>query len=672
MIRTSSSRRRFLAGLASLATACAVTWRPGRAASGSGRPLVPRAVLFSDPDIVGARLSPDGRTVAYVAPVDGVRNLWVAPVDDLPSARPVTRVTERPIGSFFQWAYTNRHVVFFQEHDGDENWRASSVDIQGGTLVPLTPERGVRSNVQEVSHRFPREMLMAHNGRDPQLFDLYRVEVVTGRSDLLFQNDQFAWLLTDSSFRVRLAPRLRADGSVEWLERRPSGAWVPFLTVPIEDFDGTHLIDISEDGRTLYLLDSRGRDKAALVAMDIATRRSRVLVEDPDADVKQVLLHPITRRPLAASGMLDRERWLAVDAGFAADLRAILSGAGPDVSFNSVSADGGRALLYVDHDDRSPEYVLYEHAVRRVRPLFKARKALDSIPLRPLQPVVFRARDGLPIHGYLTLPEANARSAPLVLTIHGGPYARDEWGFNSTHQWLANRGYAALAVNYRGSTGFGKTFVTAADHEWGGRMHDDLVDAVGWAVGRGIADPKRVGFFGASYGGYSALVAATRTPDVFACIVDIFGIANLLTFMAAIPPYWRPWFSVWKNRLGDPGTEAGRALLVERSPLTHIDRAYRPILIAQGLEDVRVTRAESEQMVAALRLRRVPVTYITFRDEGHGFSRPENHMAFRAVTEVFLAKHLDGACEPIDRARDFRGSTIQVEIGAELVPGLAG
>jgi dipeptidyl aminopeptidase/acylaminoacyl peptidase len=260
----------------------------------------------------------------------------------------------------------------------------------------------------------------------------------------------------------------------------------------------------------------------------------------------------------------------------------------------------------------------------------------------------------------------------MVLAIHGGPYLRDEWGFNATHQWLANRGYAVLSINYRGSTGFGKAFVTAANREWGGKMHDDLIAGVNWAVARGVADRKRVGFYGGSYGGYAALTAATRTPDVFACIVDIYGIANLLTFMAAIPPYWMPFFSVWKNRLGDPDTEEGRAFLRERSPLTHIERAYRPILIVQGLEDVRVTRAESEQMVEVLRRRNVPVTYVVFPDEGHGFSKPKNQIAFRAVTEAFLAKHLGGAAQPIDRSRDFAGSSLTVEVGADLIPGLTG
>jgi dipeptidyl aminopeptidase/acylaminoacyl peptidase len=265
--------------------------------------------------------------------------------------------------------------------------------------------------------------------------------------------------------------------------------------------------------------------------------------------------------------------------------------------------------------------------------------------------------------------QASARAAlPMVLLIHGGPYARDNWGFNSTHQWLASRGYAVLSVNYRGSTGFGKAFVTAADHEWGGRMHDDLIDAVDWAIGKGFVDPKRVGFFGGSYGGYSALMAATKTPEVFACIVDVFGISNLMTFMATIPPYWGPWFSIWKNRLGDPATDEGRTFLRERSPINHIERATRPILIAQGTRDVRVVAAESEQMVTALKARRVPVTYIIFPDEGHGFVRPENRLAFNAVAESFLAMHLGGQFQPI--GNDFAGSTIKIETGGELVPGL--
>src|SRR6185369_336639 len=600
-------------------------------------------------DVAWAQLSFDGAWVAYIAPVDGVRNLWVAPIADPRAGRPVTRVTERPIGFFFQWAYTNRHLVFFEERDGDENWRASSVDIQDGTIAPLTPPRGVRARLQEVSQRFPREMLFSHNEREKQFFDIFRIDIVTGKSTRLFENHQFAWLMTDSAFQLRLGVRFLKDGSAEVLERRPSGTWMPFMSIARSEVDATRLLDFSADGKTLYLFDARDRDKAVLMAVDTATRRARVITADPDADVTGVLLHRVTRRPLAASAMVDRRHWRAADATFGADLTTIQSSTTGDIDLIGLSADASRVLVLLQHDAASPEFAMYDRATRRVRPLFKARRSLDGVPLRPLEPVTFPARDGLKLQGYLTRPAPDARNVPMVLVIHGGPYARDEWGYNSTHQWLANRGYAVLSINYRGSTGFGKAFVTAADREWGGKMHDDLIAGVDWAVARGIADPRRVGFLGGSYGGYAALTAATKTPEVFACIVDIYGIANLITFMAAIPPYWGPMFSIWKNRLGDPDTEEGRAFLRERSPLTQIDKAVRPILIVQGLEDVRVTRAESEQMVAVLQRRNVPVTYVVFPDEGHGFSKPKNQIAFRAVTEAFLAKHLGGAAQPIDR-----------------------
>ena len=666
-----ASRRHFLAGAVSV-TAGLFLPRPARSARESARALVPRETFFGDPDVAGVQLSFDGASLAYIAPVDGVRNLWVAPVGDLGAAKPLTRATDRPISYFFQWAHTNRHVVYFQDRDGDENWRASSVEVRDGTVVALTPPHGVRAWVQEVSQRVPRQMIFSHNERDKQFFDLYRVDVVTGKSVLVYENNQFAWFVTDSAFQLRLGARYLRDGSIEVLERRPSGTWVPFITIPRGEIEATRLLDFSDDGKTLYLFDARDRDKAALVAVDMATRRARVLAEDRDADLSRAFFHRVTRRPLAGGAMVDRRRWQAVDPSFAADLKAIQTSTSGDIELIGLSADARRVMVLVQHDAASPEWVLYDRPTRRVSPLFKARRNLAGLPLRPLEPVSFAALDGLKIKGYLTLPTPDARNVPMVLVIHGGPYLRDEWGFNSTHQWLANRGYAVLSINYRGSTGFGKAFVTAADREWGGKMHDDLIAGVNWAVTRGIADPKRVGFLGASYGGYAALIAATKTPEVFACIVDIYGIANLLTFMAAIPPYWAPSFSVWKNRLGDPDTEEGRAFLRERSPLTHIDRAFRPILIVQGLEDVRVTRAESEQMVAVLRRRNVPVTYVVFPDEGHGFSKPQNQIAFRAVTEAFLAEHLGGAAQPIDRARDFAGSSLIVEVGADLVPGLSG
>ncbi|MGY3534346.1 S9 family peptidase [Bradyrhizobium sp. USDA 4452] len=639
-------------------------------ARGAAPALIARRVFFDNPDYINIRLSPDGTQLSWVAPLDGVNNLWVAPLSDLKAARPVTRVTDRNISAEYRWAHTNRHMVFFRERDGDENWRAASVDITDGKIVPLTPETGVRAFLQEADRKFPEEMLLRHNQRDKRYFDMFRVNVVTGASELAYENHDYVALITDSTFQLRLASRLIADGSAEVFERHPDGNWVPFMTVPIAETDTTQLLDFSEDGKTLYLIDSRGRDKAALFALDMATRQTTLLAADDDADIVRAIFDE-HRRPLAALAISDRMRWHAVDQSVANDLADLGRYGAGDISFVSNSDDLRLGTVHFERDTESGEFALLDRKTREVRKLFTQRRALDGLALRKLEPVVIPARDGLRLNGYLTRPvEAASGVVPLVLVIHGGPYYRDTWGFSPVHQWLANRGYAVLAVNYRGSTGFGKAFVTAADHEWGGKMHDDLIDAVDWAIAQGVADPKRVGFFGGSYGGYSALVAATRTPDVFACIVDLFGISNLVTFMATIPPYWGPWISVWKNRLGDPGTEAGRAFLVERSPLTHIERAVKPILIAQGMRDVRVVAAESEQMVNALKQRGVPVTYITFADEGHGFVRPENRLAFYGVTEAFLAKHLGGGCQPI--GNDFSGSSLEVETGAELVPGLRG
>jgi dipeptidyl aminopeptidase/acylaminoacyl peptidase len=633
--------------------------------------LVARRVYFDNPDYGSVRVSPDGQTLAFLAPIDRVRNLWVTPVSDLAAARPVTRATDRNLASYFRWAHTNRHLVYFQERDGDENWRASSVDIVSGAIVPLSPERGVKSFLQKVDHKFPDQMLLRHNARNKRYFDLFRVNLVTGASELLYENNEYVLLIADSDFQLRLGSRIATDGTSEYFERRADGSWTPFASVPIGDTDGTKMIDFSADGKTLHMLDSRQRDKAAFFALDMATRKATLLAADDEADIVEVSFDD-QRRPIAARSNRDRARWHVVDASATQDL-ADLARHGPgDVDIIERSSDNRMVTVFYERDAESGEYALLDRQTREVRSLFKQRKALEGVALRNMQPLVIPARDGLRLNGYLTLPatEAGAGKPPMVLLIHGGPYARDQWGFNSTHQWLANRGYAVLSVNYRGSTGFGKAFIAAADREWGGRMHDDLIDAVDWAVAHDIADPKRVGFFGASYGGYAALMAATKTPEIFACIVDMFGISNLMTFMATIPPYWGPWISVWKNRLGDPGTEQGRAFLTERSPINHLERAARPILVAQGMRDVRVVAAESEQMVTALKNRGVPVTYITFSDEGHGFARPENRLAFYGVAEAFLAKHLGGRCQPV--GNDFTGSTLKVETGGELVPGLSG
>jgi len=635
-----------------------------------GTPLIPRRVLFAGADRSVVRLSPDGRRIAFLAPVGGLLNLWVGPIADVTKARPFTRVTDRDLGPWLTWMPNSRHVLFFRERGGDENWQTHRVDVESGDLLALTPGPGVKSYVQQISARFPHELLIAHNRRDSRYFDLYRVDVVTGASTLVETNDRFAHHFTDPHFRVRFGVRFTDDGGREYLRRGAGGEWELFTRVEMAEAMSTRAIEVSDDGQELYWLDSRGRDKAAVVAEHLATRATRVLAEDASADCVELRLDPLTHRPLAAAARFTRKRWHVIDPAYAEDHAYLAKVSTGELSIVGMSDDRRHWIAYYERDTAPGPYFHYDRAARKARFLFTARRALEKAPLVPMEPVVVRARDGLELVCYLSRPRGAGRAArlPMVLLVHGGPWGRDVWALNATHQWLANRGYAVLSVNFRGSTGLGKAFVNAANLEWAGKMHDDLIDAVDWAIARGIADPKRVAIYGASYGGYAALVGVTFTPEKFACAIDLFGISNLMTLMNTIPPYWKSWQTIWKARMGDYTTEAGQRFLEERSPLNRVDKIVRPLLIAQGANDVRVKPSESEQIVAAMIQRGIPVTYVYYTDEGHGFRRPENRRSFTAVVEAFLAHHLGGRHEPV--GADFAGSSIEFKAGRHLIPTL--
>jgi dipeptidyl aminopeptidase/acylaminoacyl peptidase len=634
-------------------------------------PLIPRRLLFADPARSVVRISPDGRRIAFLAPLEGVLNLWVAPIDDVANARALTRATDRSLGPWLLWLHDNRHIVFFREQGGDENWQAHRVDATTGDILALTPAPGVRSFIQQTSHHFPEELLIAHNARDKQFFEIHRVNVVTGASALLQANDRFAGFFTDPQFRVRFALRYADNSDHEYLQPGAGGEWELFARIEAADTMMTKPIEFSDDGRELYWLDSRGRDKAAVVAQDMTTGTTRVLAEDASSDIVELPLEPMSYRPIAAAAMFTRTTWHVIDRAYADDFAYLAKLSDGDLRAINLSDDKRHAIVYFERGSAPGRYAHYDRTEKKVRALFSMRPELEKWQLVPMEPAVLRARDGLPLVCYLSRPRDSQRGKPLpmVLLVHGGPWARDVWGLYPTHQWLADRGYAVLSVNYRGSTGFGKAFVNAANLEWGGRMHDDLIDAVDWAIGRGIADEKRIAIYGASYGGYAALAGATFTPEKFACAIDVFGISNLLTFLETIPDYWKSWQTVWKVRMGDYTTEVGRKLLEERSPLNRVDRIVRPLLIAQGANDVRVKPSESDQIVKAMQARNIPVTYVYYSDEGHGFRRAENRRSFNAVLELFLSEHLGGRAEPV--GDDFAGSSIEFKAGHQLISGLA-
>ena len=414
-----------------------------------------------------------------------------------------------------------------------------------------------------------------------------------------------------------------------------------------------------------------------MVTIDLDTGQETTVAEDTRSDVSDVMVHPTEKDIQAVAFTYERKSWQVRDKAVAADLERLRTVADGDIEVVSRTLDDrGWVVAYV-MDDGPVRFYRYDRDQRRADFLFTNRKALEGLPLAKMYPTVIKSRDGLEMVCYYTLPlwsnpdgaAVPTKPLPMVLDVHGGPWARDDWGYNPMHQVLANRGYAVLSANYRCSTGFGKSFTNSGNLEWGRRMHDDLIDAVRWAIGEGIADPERVAIVGGSYGGYAALTGLTLTPDTFACGVDIVGPSNLVTLLESIPPYWEPMIEVFAKRVGDHRTEDGRALLTERSPLSYVDRIRRPLLIAQGANDPRVKQAESDQIVAAMQEKKIPVTYALYSDEGHGFARPENNLSFMAVAEAFLAEHLGGRFEPVGDA--FTASSIAVPVGKEHVPGLA-
>ena len=634
--------------------------------------LIPRAALFGNSNRSGGTISPDGVHLAWIAPLQGVMNVWVAPVEASANARPLTHDGGRGVRNYY-WAYDGQHLVFLQDRDGDENWRLHAVDVHTGDTRPLTPE-GMRATPAGSSRRVRGEVLVSLNQRDPSYPDLFRVELATGRLTLVAENPGLAGFMTDDLFVPRLAFRPTPDGGQDILRPASGGGWEDWFHIPAEDAFSTNASHISADGASLYMRDSRGRDTAALTRMDLATGETVVLAEHPDADIGGLLTDRDTYAPLAYGVLVERLSYTALDPRAQPDLDFLAAQDIGDWGLNSRTEDDRLWVVGAGSDTRPGVAYLYDRRDRSLRVLYETRPELAGAALAPMQPMTIPARDGLPLVCYLTLPRgldpaADGQAAPMVLLVHGGPWARDAFGYNPYHQWLANRGYAVLSVNFRGSTGLGKRFINAGDREWGRRMDDDLLDAVAWATGRGVADPARIAIMGGSYGGYAVLAGMTRNPEFYACGIDIVGPSNLETLLATIPPYWASFRAQLVRAVGNPDTTEGRALLQDRSPLHQAGRISRPLLIAQGANDPRVKQAEADQMVSAMKANGVPVTYLLYPDEGHGFVRPENNLAFTAVAESFLARCLGGSAEPIT-TEEIAATSMQVLDGAELIEGL--
>ena len=634
--------------------------------------LIPRAKLFGNPTRAQAQLSPDGTWLSWLAPKDGVLNIWVAPVDDMNAARVISNDRKRGI-RFHGWMHNGTHVLYFQDENGTEDFHVFAVEVATSQSRNLTPLQGVQAQMLGLSRDFPDIVVVGLNERDKSWHDAFRLDIRTGKRELLFENrDELSRIILDRQLNPRLATRTRAKEGGHTKFRIDNGKLVEIGVVEHEDDLTTHAVGFTRDGRTLYELSSIGRDKAALFAIDVASDKPSLLAEHPKADIGTVLAHPETGVIDAAGAVHLHLDWIPLNETMADDLKFLHGELPGEIGIADRTRDDNLWVVTASAAETPATYHLYDRGKRALRELFTTRPDLKSYRLAPMHGEIIRARDGLELPSYLTLPHGKrprpSEPLPMVLDVHGGPWARDVYGFDCAGtSGSPNRGYAVLSVNFRASTGFGKAFVNAGNLEWGAKMHDDLIDAVDWAVAKGSPSATASRSWAARYGGYATLAGLTFTPDVFCCGVDIVGPSNLETLLATIPPYWALLRALFR-RVGDPRTEEGKKLLAQRSPLTHAGKIKKPLLIAQGANDPRVKQAESDQIVTAMRDKDLPVTYVLYPEEGHGFAVPENRLSFHAIAEAFLVANLGGQAEPI--GKDFDGAKLEVREGAGHIPGL--
>jgi len=637
--------------------------------------LIPRDVLFGDLDQSMIYLSPNGSMISYCAPVNGVLNIWVGPTDDLKSVKPVTKDAYSDIVTY-NWAYTNEHILYLQDKDGDANWQINCFNLSSGETKNLTPFEGARAWIEAMSPKFPEEIIIGLNNRDLRFQDLYRLNIITGNLTLIQENNEFLKFYIDDDYRVRLATKRSFDGGKDIFKQDEYGDWKLFSKIGVTDEKTTGILGFDKTGTLLYMWDSRGRNTAALYTQNLESEKKTLLAEDSRADLsdlswENVLIHPTKKNVQAVVVNYDRKRWQIIDDAISEDLEYLNEVSDGDLLVASRTLNDDAWIVAYAVDDGLGGVYYYDRNNKEARFLFTGCKELEGYPLAKMNPVIIKSRDGLNLVSYYTLPlnsDSNDdgipdKPLPMVLFVHGGPEGRDVFGYYREHQLLANRGYAVLSVNFRGSTGFGKNFTNAGNLEWGRKMQYDLIDAVNWSVREGIADADRVAIMGGSYGGYAVLAGLAFTPEIFSCGVDMYGPSNLITLLDSEQEIEEE-----ATRIGDPRTKEGQKLLAERSPWNYVDQIQRPLLVGQGANDPIVSHNESDQIVRAMKEDNLSVTYVFFPDEGHYFARSENNIAFFALAEAFLSQHLGGRFEPI--GDNLKGSSITVLVGAEEIPGL--
>lgn len=630
--------------------------------------LIPKKILFGNPEKTTVRLSSDGRYISYLAPHKGELNIWVGPVDDMTKAVPLTE-DKRGLRSYL-WAKDNKHIIYSKDGDGDENWRLYSLDIHTKEAKLLTPEKNVRAGVLALSNVSPDEILVQHNQRNSEYFDIYKINLSTGKTELFFENKEkyLEFTVDHDALKIIAASKLMPDGQCKYYHLIDNKPPKLVYTIPADEMVTTEWLSVKKGEDVVYMLDGSGdHDLPVLVEFDLSTQKKKEIFIPTQGEVSNYITHPKTKEIRAVSVNYMQEEWHVIDQSIKEDIEIISNLEQGEFSIISQTYEDDKWLVAFSRSDGPVHYYIYSRKDKNAKFLFSSDSKLDKLGLVKMHPIIIKSQDSLELVSYLTMPkEANYTPGtkinipvPLILLVHGGPNARDGWGFSPMVQWLANRGYGVLQVNYRGSTGFGKKFVNAGDGEWAANMQRDLEDAAGWAIREGITSQDTIGIMGGSYGGYATLVGMTMTPDKYVLGVDIVGISNLETFIHTIPPYWKPARAHLNKMMGvDVDSEAAKTLLKKKSPINYVSNIKRPLMIVQGANDPRVNQAESEQMVEVMKKNNIPVLYLLYPDEGHGIARPVNKMTMYSYIESFIAKFLGGRVEPEEK---IDGSTVIVQ-----------
>ncbi len=616
-------------------------------------PLIDRDLFFGEVEIAGAQISPDGRYISFLKPYQGARNIWVKKAEEpFSAARPVTAETKRPVPLYF-WSRDSKFILYVKDQDGDENFNVYAVNPAeapaAGAAVPpsrnLSNAKGARTILYEVPKADPAHIYIGLNDRDAAWHDLYKLNLATGEKTLLRRNtDRITGWVFDHKAQLRLATRSADNGDTEFLRVDEKG-FTKIYSCPV--LETCQPVRFDETNSKFYFITDAGDlDLSQLMLMDPATGRATLVEKDPlnRVDFSGAIFSEVTNRLAATIYEDERERIYWKDKALEADYRWLQKQLpGYRITFASRTADESRFIISASRDTDPGQAFLFDRKTKRLALQYKLREKLPREALAEMKPIRYKSSDGLEIPAYLTLPKGvPAKGLPLIAVPHGGPWARDSWGYNTLHQFLANRGYAVLSMNFRGSTGYGKRFLNAGNRQWGEKMQDDITWGVKHLVETGVADPRRVGILGASYGGYATLAGVAFTPDLYAAGVAIVAPSNLITLLDSIPPYWEPIRKMFYERMGDPTKPEGKAQLERQSPLFSAQKIKTPLMVVQGANDPRVKKRESDQIVIALRDRKFPVEYLVAEDEGHGFARPVNNLATFAAVEKFLARHLGG------------------------------